>query len=538
MKKTILTIIFAVCFASAVSAQASWLDRPLTTNWNNGSGVVPTAPRETASSPNSTMCRETIRTADSLADRAVTRAGWFLFGPSYSYGTITIVTAMASVDGMCRPNQYNGFVFVSNRFAGTLSPTPTDARTDGALGRISLFNPDNLTVEFARYADNDPLCCPSRTSTVSYTITTGTRGLVTANDADTANVCSDTGGGPIQTQDNVVSGTVTYRQRSALPPTAVLTVSLLDVSRADAPSTQIAQERIETAGKQVPFTFGFAYDRARIQERNRYAVRAEIRDGERLLFTTDTSYPVITQGNPKNVDITVVPVGGGGRPNPGQSSIRGTVTYRQRIALGPKSEVTVKLVDSATPDGTPVAETTVNTDGKQVPIAFELNYEQRDINRQRSYELWAEIRTDGQLQFKSESGQPVTFRANQTQNVEILVAQASDEPVPITGRTLGLSKFGTGSMQIEGRGAMFLVRGSVSVRSTGDGDVTLNRIDGSTVFSGKLTYIDDTTARITITSSGDADASGEITINYSGRTLRSITATNLVLDGQNVTLRF
>jgi uncharacterized lipoprotein YbaY len=532
MKKTILTIIFTVCFGSALSAQTTWLDRPITTNWNNGNGVVPTAPRETASSPNSAMCREQIRVADSLADRAVTRAGWFLFGPSYNYGTITIVTAMASVDGMCRPNQYNGFVFVSNRFAGTLSPTPTDARSDGALGDINFFNPDNLSVEFARYTDEDALCCPSRTSTVTYTITTGTRGLVAANDVDTVTVCRD-GGGPIQTQDNVVSGTVTYRLRSALPPTAVLTVSLLDVSRADAPSTPIAQQRIETAGRQVPFSFDMAYDRTKIQERNRYSVRAEIRDGERLLFTTDTNYPVITQNNPRTVEIVVVPVGGAGRPNRGESSIRGTVTYRERIAFGAKSEVTVKLVDSATPDGTPVAETTFNTDGKQVPIAFELNYEQRDINRQRTYELQAEIRTDGQVRFRTVSGQPVTLRANQP-TVELVLEPATDEPEPITGRTLSLSKFGAGTLQIEGRGTAVVFRGSVNVRTTGDADVTLN----STVFSGKLTFIDDTTARITITNSGDADASGEITVNYSGRSLRSITATNLVLDGQNVTLRF
>jgi Uncharacterized protein conserved in bacteria len=538
MKKTLFTIILAVSFASAVSAQTSWLDRPISTNWNNGSGVVPTAPRATASSPESTMCRETIRVADSLADRAVTRAGWFLFGPSYNYGTITIVTAMASVDGMCRPNQYNGFVFVSNRFAGTLSPTPTDSRSDGALGDINFYNPDNLTVEFSRYSDDDALCCPSRTSTVTYAITTGTRGLIKAEDVDTVVVCRDGGGGPITTQDNVVSGTVTYRQRSALPATAVLTVSLLDVSRADAPSTAIAQQRIETAGKQVPFSFDMAYERTKIQERNRYAVRAEIRDGERLLFTTDTNYPVITQGSPKTVEIVVVPVGGAGRPNRGESSVRGTVTYRQRIALGAKSEVTVKLVDSATPDGTPVAETTFNSDGKQVPLSFELNYEQREINRQRNYELQAEIRTDGEVRFRSNTGQPVTLRANQNAPVEIVVEPAVDAPEPITGRTLSLSKFGTGNMSIEGRNAMFLVRGSVNVRSTGDADITLSRIDGSVVFTGKLTFIDDTTARITVTGSGEADASGEITVTYSGRSLRNITATNLVLDGQNVTLRF
>ena len=112
--------------------------------------------------------------------------------------------------------------------------------------------------------------------------------------------------------DNVVSGTVTYRQRSALTTTAVVTVKLVDVSRGDVSSTTLVERQIETGGKQVPISFDFAYDRTKINEKNRYAVQAEIRDGGKLLFISNTSYPVITQGNPRNVDIVVVPVGGGG----------------------------------------------------------------------------------------------------------------------------------------------------------------------------------------------------------------------------------
>ena len=105
--------------AMAAVAQTSWLDRPLN-NWNNGNGVVPNAPRVLV--PIDERCRATIRTPESIVDRAVTRAGWSLFGPSQTYGATTVVMAMVSVDGMCRPNQYNGFVFVRDRFAGTLSP--------------------------------------------------------------------------------------------------------------------------------------------------------------------------------------------------------------------------------------------------------------------------------------------------------------------------------------------------------------------------------------------------------------------------------
>lgn len=287
----------------------------------------------------------------------------------------------------------------------------------------------------------------------------------------------------------------------------------------------------------MPFDFDLVYDRSKIQERNRYAVQAEIRDGNRLLFITDTSYPVITQGNPRNVEITVVPVGGGGG-FPRQNVIRGTVTYRQRIALIANAEVTVRLVDSATPNGTPVAETKFSTGNKQVPFTFELPYEFRDINRQRNYELQAEIRSGGQLRFRTETGVPIILRAGQSDNVEIIVVPANEGPEPITGRTISLSKFGTGTLKIGDRPSDFLIRGSVSVDTNGNATVTLSRIDGSTTFAGKLTYFDETTLRITIEGSGDADASGEIQISHSGRNLRNITATNLVLDGQNVTLRF
>ncbi|HLA96326.1 MAG TPA: YbaY family lipoprotein [Pyrinomonadaceae bacterium] len=516
----------------AVTAQTSWLDRPLR-NWNTGDGVVPNAPRTLVAID--ARCREQIRTPESLADRAVTRAGWHLFGAAHTYSPVTIVMAMASVDGMCRPNQYNAFVFIGTRFAGTLAPEAVSSRTDGAFGKIQLFK-DSASAEFARYTSQDALCCPSQNSYVTYSFTTGARAVVKADDVTTEKTCQDSGGG-METQDNVVSGTVTYRQRSALPQTAVLTVKIVDVSRADASSTTITEQRIETAGKQVPISFDMAYDRSKIQERNRYAVQAEIRDGGKLLFITDTSYPVITQGNPRSVEITVVPVGGGGGGQR-QNVIRGTVSYLQRIALTPNSEVTVRLVDSATPDGTPVAETKVSTGNRQVPIAFELPYESQDINRQRNYELRAEIRSDGKLRFKTEVGKAVTLRGNQPDSVELILQAANDEPVAITGKTLSLSKFGTGSMKIGDRPTEFLIRGSVTVNTNGEATVTLSRIDGSVAFTGKLTFFDETTLRITVEGSGDADASGEIEVKYSGRTLRSVAATNLVLDGQNVTLRF
>jgi putative lipoprotein len=109
-----------------------------------------------------------------------------------------------------------------------------------------------------------------------------------------------------------VTGTVTYLQRSALPPTAVIEVQLQDISVMDMPATVISSQRIEAQGKQVPFPYEVNYDPAQIDPKHHYAVRATIKDGDRLLFTSTQVYPVITDGAPtSDVEIIVEPVASG-----------------------------------------------------------------------------------------------------------------------------------------------------------------------------------------------------------------------------------
>jgi uncharacterized lipoprotein YbaY len=532
-KKLIIISLVIFALAGITLAQTSWLDRPMGRNWNAGDNNVPQAPRVLV--PISERCRDQVRTPDSLADRAVTRAGWSLFGASQSFGQVTVVGGMASTDAQCRPTQYNYFVFFNNRFAGTLSPDMMISRTDGSVVDVNLLSETNLSAEFARYRASDAMCCPSQRSIVAYRINRE-RNLVDARTVNTVAGCPEADGG-ISTQDNVVSGTVTYRPQRPLPANAVLAVRLVDVSRQGGSAETVAEDRIDVGGRQAPFSFDLAYERNRVQERNRYAIQAEIRDGDRLLYTTDSSIPVITQGNPRSVEITLVSVGGGGGGNR-QNVIRGSVTYRQRIALGPNSEARVWLVDSGDPNGRPVAETTVQFGNRQVPLDFELPYEMRDINRQRNYEVWAEIRTGGQVRFRSERGVPVTLRGFQTENVELVVVAARPAIEPITGQNFDLSKLGAGSLQVQGGSTMFLIGANVDVRSNGDASVRLSRLGGSVTFSGKLTYFDSSTMRITVENSGNANASGEIEVRYNGRTLGAITARDLVLDGQNVTVRF
>jgi putative lipoprotein len=106
-----------------------------------------------------------------------------------------------------------------------------------------------------------------------------------------------------------VTGTVTYMQRIALPPSATVKVQLVDVSRADAPATVLGEQIITAGGKQVPFSFEIPYDPAKIDQRFSYAVQARIEDAGRLLFINDTRYSVITRGAPNHVDMVLRAVG-------------------------------------------------------------------------------------------------------------------------------------------------------------------------------------------------------------------------------------
>ncbi|HEX6828787.1 MAG TPA: YbaY family lipoprotein [Burkholderiales bacterium] len=116
----------------------------------------------------------------------------------------------------------------------------------------------------------------------------------------------------------LVTGTATYRERIALTPDAVLEVTLEDVSRADAPAVVLGRARVEPAG-QVPIRFEIAYDPAQIDDSHSYTLRARISAGGRLMFTTDRAYPVITRGNPTEVELILRRFSAHG-PRPGTAS--------------------------------------------------------------------------------------------------------------------------------------------------------------------------------------------------------------------------
>ena len=99
-----------------------------------------------------------------------------------------------------------------------------------------------------------------------------------------------------------VKGTAAYRERIALTPDAVFEAMLEDVSKADAPAVVVGSVRIDKPG-QVPIRFEIPFDPARIDQSRSYSVRARILVGQRLLFTTDQAYPVLTRGHGNEVQL-------------------------------------------------------------------------------------------------------------------------------------------------------------------------------------------------------------------------------------------
>ena len=113
---------------------------------------------------------------------------------------------------------------------------------------------------------------------------------------------------PPQPTDALVRGSVTYRERIALTPSATLTVQIRDTSLQDVASVLIAEQVLPNPG-QVPIRFEIPYASAAIEPRNTYSISARIVEADdRLAFINDTAYDVITRGNASEVNMVLVMV--------------------------------------------------------------------------------------------------------------------------------------------------------------------------------------------------------------------------------------
>jgi len=93
-----------------------------------------------------------------------------------------------------------------------------------------------------------------------------------------------------------LDGEVFYLQRSSLPPTATLSVSLQDVSLADAPAIVLDEQKGQVKG-QVPLPFYLSYDPTQVKPGHRYSVSARIEVDGKLMFITNENHAVQLDGN-------------------------------------------------------------------------------------------------------------------------------------------------------------------------------------------------------------------------------------------------
>lgn len=83
---------------------------------------------------------------------------------------------------------------------------------------------------------------------------------------------------------------------ASLPAGAEAVVQLLDHSETDPAKAVIAEHRFPVSG-QPPFAYRIDYDAVRINPRHAYRISARVAHDGKLLLTTPTPAPVITEGS-------------------------------------------------------------------------------------------------------------------------------------------------------------------------------------------------------------------------------------------------
>ena len=105
------------------------------------------------------------------------------------------------------------------------------------------------------------------------------------------------------------------------------------------------------------------------------------------------------------------------------SSVSGTVSYRERLALTPDSGVVVELRDVSYADAPSqlIASQTISNPG-QVPINFRIEYNRGDIDPRNTYSVGARITwPDGRLAFINDTAYEVITRGNPSRVDMLLV---------------------------------------------------------------------------------------------------------------------
>jgi putative lipoprotein len=109
--------------------------------------------------------------------------------------------------------------------------------------------------------------------------------------------------------------------------------------------------------------------------------------------------------------------------------VKGAVAYRERVALPPDAVVEVWMMDVSPMIMIQalIAETTVRSEGRQVPIPFELRYDPGRIVADHDYGVKAVIKSAGEILFETPKAQPVITKGNPA-SVDLWLTRAALAP--------------------------------------------------------------------------------------------------------------
>jgi putative lipoprotein len=183
-------------------------------------------------------------------------------------------------------------------------------------------------------------------------------------------------------------------------------------------------------------------------------------------------------------------------PRPGHA-LTGQVTYRERVALPNDAEVRVMLLDVSRMDvaATPIADTTLRPNGRQVPLPFVLRYDLGRIDPRRDYAVRATITSDGRLIFTTTTVIRVITRDHPTMVDLVLsrLGQASPDSAPSRPDPAPTGLWGTSWVleDITGSGVIDYARATLEFpqqsRTAGRG--SCNRFGGSVTVAGdRITF--------------------------------------------------
>lgn len=130
-------------------------------------------------------------------------------------------------------------------------------------------------------------------------------------------------------------------------------------------------------------------------------------------------------------------------------SVRGTVSYRERIALPPDAELVVRLESLRERGGEPLSLVRMRLNGRQVPIPFQIHHAPLEPAAAAQVILVAEIHVGGRVQFQSERRSLESFAPSRP--IQLQLTRSEAVPGAFTQVTWELVELRGLPVQVEGR---------------------------------------------------------------------------------------